>query len=478
MSKMINMEIWNKARTEHGNEIFQAFKDNDTEKFQIAWLAMSETLQNEILQMATTLQGETDVAILASRGIRQLTAEEKEFYQKWADNAKGPKQALTGMENILPKTIVDSVWEGMTKTFPLLDDIGFMEAGALVEILISSTGGVADWGDLCATIKDQLSANFDKIDLAQKKLSAYIPVCNAMLDLGPEWLDNYVRTMLTQALQTALELAIIDGDGDGKPRGMTRASSGATDGVYPRKTPIVVTSFAPEEYGALIAQVAVDRNGQSRAVTEVGLIVNPTDYFTKVMPATTAMNTANVYVGNIFPFPTKVYQSPAVPVGHAVLGIINRYFFALGTGKGGNLEFSDHYQFLEDHRVYRIKLYGNGQPLEDSAFLYLDISGLQPLTFRAQLIGGAAPAMAFAPAMAIEGNLADMSPEKLAALIQDATQLLQSYMDQSAVPPEDTLSTMSKDELTAHATSLGIEVKTAWTKEQIIEAIKAAPPTA
>ena len=34
--------------------------------------------------------------------------------------------------------------------------------------------------------------------------------------------------------------------------------------------------------------------------------------------------------------------------------------------------------FLEDERVYLVKLYGYGMPLDNTAFVYADISGLVP----------------------------------------------------------------------------------------------------
>lgn len=40
-----------------------------------------------------------------------------------------------------------------------------------------------------------LDNGFDVINMKQFKLSGYIPVCKAMLDLGPVWLDRYVRTV-------------------------------------------------------------------------------------------------------------------------------------------------------------------------------------------------------------------------------------------------------------------------------------------
>lgn len=65
--------------------------------------------------------------------------------------------------------------------------------------------------------------------------------------------------------------------------------------------------------------------------------------------------------------------------GKAVLGIAKRYIMAIGTGKGGKIEYSDEYRFLEDERTYLVKLYGTGRPKDNTSFLYLDISNLKPL---------------------------------------------------------------------------------------------------
>ena len=43
------------------------------------------------------------------------------------------------------------------------------------------------------------------------------------------------------------------------------------------------------------------------------------------MPATTQLVNGG-YVHNIFPFPTDVVQSTAVPANHAIMGIAKNYF--------------------------------------------------------------------------------------------------------------------------------------------------------
>jgi hypothetical protein len=59
----------------------------------------------------------------------------------------------------------------------------------------------------------------------------------------------------------------------------------------------------------------------------------------------------------------------------------------IGTAKSGKIEFSDEYKFLEDERVYLIKLYGQGMPLDNNSFAYADISGLVPTIQSVTVVG-------------------------------------------------------------------------------------------
>ena len=79
-------------------------------------------------------------------------------------------------------------------------------------------------------------------------------------------------------------------------------------------------------------------------------------------------------------------QSVYVPEGEAVIGIGRRYFMGIGTSKGGKIEYSDEYRFLEDERVYLIKLYGDGKPLDSTSFLRLDISNLKPTPIKVKVV--------------------------------------------------------------------------------------------
>lgn len=380
---MKNLDTLKAAKAEAFANIGAAVKSGDTDAFAEAFQAWADTLQDAVLAEAQGMVNAADNAVLAGRGVRQLTSEEKTYYNKIMDamRSNDPKQALTIIDDVLPKTVIDSVLEDITEAHPLLAEINFQNTGVLTSIIVSTLDGrhMATWGKLCDEVIKELIGGFDTIDLTQKKLSAFLPVCKAMLEIGPEWLDRYVRAILVEAIANGLEEAIIDGNGLDEPTGMMRNPAGALDPAagYPKLVETVITELTPAVYGGLVAGLAVGPNLLNREVSEVLFIVNPVTFFQKVMPAVTFQNADGTFVQR-WPFPTKVIQSVHVPANKAIIGLGRRYFFGLGTGKAGKIEFSDHYHFLEDERIYLTKLYGNGRPLDATSFKVLSIAGLVP----------------------------------------------------------------------------------------------------
>ena len=150
-----------------------------------------------------------------------------------------------------------------------------------------------------------------------------------------------------------------------------------TGGVYPQKDSITVNALDKVTYGTILSMLSKSPTGRTRTISRVVALVNPVDYFSKVMPATTILLPDGSYRNNVLPFPTDIIQSVGVPEGKMVIGLPQRYFMGVGTTKEGKIEYDDSYKFLEDFRTYIVKLYGTGRPLDDNAFLLLDISDLQ-----------------------------------------------------------------------------------------------------
>lgn len=375
-------DLIEQAKQKFSKNFLAAINSADEEALAECLASFSESLQSALMEEAET--GRNDNAVLASRGVRVLTSQETKYYQELAAamSASDARMALTKLNVVMPETIIDAVMEDIASEFPLLDAIDFRNTTAITKWLYNTQGTQqATWDVLGTNISTELSGAFGEIDLTQCKLTAYMSVGKDFLALGPAWLDRYIRAILAEANGLALENAIVDGDGAKKPIGMTRdLTQGTTSSnvtTYSRKTAIKVTTLDPASYGAILAKLAKSPSGRNRVVKEVILVVNPDDYLTKIMPATTIMTPQGTYMSDVLPFPTKVIQSTGVPAGYAVVGLGNRYFAGMGTGRDGVIEYSDHVQFLEDARVYTTHLYGNGQPLDNNAFQYLDISALE-----------------------------------------------------------------------------------------------------
>ena len=398
----------------------KAIKDGDTDGFYQAFDQMLECIQGELRQEYDTRMGEMrqemDSRILAARGVRQLTTQERDYFQKviTAMKSEDPKQALANVDVVMPETVIDSVFEDLSTNHPLLSAINFIPATGRVRLLVNTNGHQeALWGELCDEIVKELLAGFKEVDSGLMKLTAFLPVCKASLDLGPEWLDRFVRETLYEALAAGLEVGIAVGTGNKMPIGMNRQVGDGVSvkgGVYPEKAKIAVTDLSTDTVGNLLSLLAVDTNGKSRTIRDVLFIVNPQDYYQKVMPATTFLTPNGTYVNDVMPYPMKVIPSGALDRGNAILGLGYRYFAAAGTDKAGRIEYSDHYQFLEDNRVYLIKAYANGRAKDDNAFLYLDISGLRPAVWKVEQVTAPAPS-ANAELSGLKIGAVSLSPE-------------------------------------------------------------------
>lgn len=368
----------------------QAITDNNAEAFQAAFVELCDKIQESVIQEARGIVEEADQRVLAERGVHQLTSKEREYYQKVIDamKAPNPKQAIENLDVVMPFTIVDRVFEELTTNHPLLSKIQFVSVTGLTRIMMNTNGyQKAAWGKLCAEIIQELTSGFREVDVTLDKLSAFLPVCKAMLDLGPEWLDRYVRQVLYEALANGMEDGIVNGTGKDMPIGMMKQVGDTvtvTGGVYPDKTPIKITKFDDIQLGKLASVMAINEKGQQRTVDTLILLVNPSDYFSKVLPAIQRPAPGGGFVSTL-PFAIDVIQSAAVPVNKAVFGMAKLYFAGAGIEKDGRILFSDEYRFLEDERVYLIKTYAHGFAVDNNAFVVLDITNLQPSYYKVEV---------------------------------------------------------------------------------------------
>lgn len=371
-------------------DIMNAIKSGNEKEISKAFENFHNSLVNAMKSDYAEVIQTNDKTILAQRGYRELTSKETKFYEKFIEGAKSsnPKQALTDLlttEGGMPETIIEDVYKDLVEEHPLLSRIKFQNVKYLTKWLLNDhTADKAIWGEINAEITKQIESAFYSIDIIQGKLSAFVVIALDMLDLGPKFLDAYIRTILKEAMACGLEYGIVKGIGvKGEPIGLIRdvsegVSVNSTTG-YPSKTPIKVMSFDIEDYCNLIADNLLKKeNGTIRKLSLVTMLVNPVDYLKKIIPATTVRTVDGTYKNDLFPFPTDVVQSNVLNEGEAILAILPEYFFGVGVSKNASLEYSDEFKFLEDKRVYKSKMFGFGRAEDDNSAILLDISALKP----------------------------------------------------------------------------------------------------
>ncbi len=370
--------------------LMKAFKSGKENEIKQAWNDFHNSIVETVKADYEEALQSNDKNILSQRGFRVLTNAEQKFYEKFIAGAKTstPKQALVDLlttENGMPETIIEDVYKDLVDEHPLLAKVKFQNVKYLTSWLLNDhTPDQAVWGEINAEITKQIESGFKTLNITQGKLSAYLVIPMDMLDLGPAFLDNYIRTILKEVMACGLEYGIIKGKGvKGEPIGLIRniakdVSVNQETG-YPSKEAIPVKDFTPASYGALIGNnLVVKENGKLRKITGVEMIVNPKDYLTKVMPATTVQNANGEYKRDLFPIPTEVIPSIALDEGEAILTILSEYFMGVGSSKEGTIEYSDEFKFLEDKRTYKTKLHAFGRAEDNTSAILLDISGLEP----------------------------------------------------------------------------------------------------
>lgn len=394
---MENMKSKEMQTLELANKIKAAFeKDGQdsgaaSDEISKALVEFAEQKTEEMRDALEAYRASNDTAILASRNIRQQTDAEKKFWKAYgtALETKNVEKAFNGISNAYPESFIIDVTSDIRTQFPLLDAIDF-RAGTLITKVITNAKSIsyATWAPLLSSLSQQMEGAIKVETIENDKLYCLVPVAMDLIQAGPEWIETYVRALMTEAIGCAMQLAIVEGDGDGKPIGMNRDISENAVRVgdaYSVKTPIVVNDLSVNTLDTLYAELCEDEGGRERDVTGAILVCGVKDYYRKVKPALTIINALGVQV---MPEELTVYRVPGMTSDRAVIGLPKKYkAVASFGGKTGAVEISDEAKFNEDLRMHKAKLLAGGRADDNNAFLWLDISNIQPAALPVNVVG-------------------------------------------------------------------------------------------
>lgn len=331
-----------------------------------AMTLFAENIQANVLREAEAFVGDR-TQLQEAAGI-VLNKQERDYFMQVIESG----EAFAGTTELVPVTIINRVMDNLVQAHPLLAQIDMANVGLATEWIFSVGVNPAFWGTLCSDIKQLQDKGFRKVSLSLYKLSAFMPVCKALLDLNsPEWLAQYVITILTESIYIALEGAIVDGTGKEMPVGMRRDAETQTNGEAQPIAAVDIEGLTPQVAGDIMAslsKIEVDTGvtiERTVAPSDVLLMVNPQTYYKELFPNFTVTDMNGNYVQRL-PLPFTLVQASAVPEGEILVGRGKDYFF--GLGRSTQITSSDDVRFIEDERVYLAKMYGNGQPKFKGAF--------------------------------------------------------------------------------------------------------------
>ncbi|QWH76439.1 phage major capsid protein [Bacillus mycoides] len=345
----------------------KATQEGSAEEQSVALNSMIEALATDVRSDILNQVNESmvDRSIMQSRGANVLTSEEMKFFNAVVEEG-GFKSTET-----LPKTTQERIFDDLVEDHPFLQHVGLENLGAVTEFIYGDPEGAAVWGPLFDGIKGQLNATFRKDSISQLKLTAFIPLANDMLKLGPVWVERYVRTMITEAMKVGLERGFVAGTGKNEPIGLLKDPSGSVvDGVYPDKKPVGTLTFEPgrktiNELKGVVKLLAKKLNADGsdadrpkNIAGKVVMVTNPFDTF-DIQASATIQNAAGVYVTSL-PFNPILTESVFVPQGKVLFFVKGQYVAAMGGTEP--IKKYEETLALEDATVYIAKQYATGKP--------------------------------------------------------------------------------------------------------------------
>ncbi|OME59478.1 phage major capsid family protein [Paenibacillus odorifer] len=347
----------------------------DAEKQSTAWNDMQNALVTDLTDTITTQVRDENIdsQILSARGQNVLTSKERKFFNE---------VILTGgfaEDTILPITTQERVFEDLVEEHPLLEVIGLQDMGAVTRFIYADPTKTFAWGKLFGEIKGQVGAAFREEQIGQLKLTAFAAIPKDMLDLGPEWVERYIRTLLVESYSVGLEYGLVNGRGPAQDEPIGLTKNVASNGAVTDKTSSGTLTFAPSQFGEIVSgelhnvikELAVDADGKSRKVlNKVVMVVNPVDAIS--VQARNTIQTSNGQWVTALPYNIQVVESEEIPVGKALFFVKGQYLAVIAGGY--KLNKFDQTLAIEDAMLYTIKQFANGKPKDNKAALLYDLN--------------------------------------------------------------------------------------------------------
>lgn len=332
----------------------------------------------------------------------------------------GEKRAVSGADLTIPEVMLELLRDNLYRYSKLISVVNVRPLTGRARQNIAGTVPEGIWTEMCASL-NELSINFNQIELEGYKVGGFIPICNSILEDSDLSLANEIMDALAQAIGLALDKAILYGTGSKMPLGIaTRLAQATKPGDWGVHAPdwidlhtsnlikINPSGLEPQEFFAQLmlnlgkAQPNYSNGGTFWAMNRSTRM--------QLMSKSITFNAAGAIVaGQMGTMPVEggsIIELPFIPDGDIIGGYGSLY--VLAERAGGQLATSDQVRFIEDQTVFKGTARYDGAPVFGQGFVILNIENVDPTTVVAFAPDTANPADAHLANLAI-GSL-ELSP--------------------------------------------------------------------
>lgn len=332
----------------------------------------------------------------------------------------GEKRAVSGADLTIPEVMLELLRDNLYRYSKLISVVNVRPLTGRARQNIAGTVPEGIWTEMCASL-NELSINFNQIELEGYKVGGFIPICNSILEDSDLSLANEIMDALAQAIGLALDKAILYGTGSKMPLGIaTRLAQATKPGDWGVHAPdwvdlhtsnlikINPSGLTPQEFFAQLmlnlgkAQPNYSNGGTFWAMNRSTRM--------QLMSKSITFNAAGAIVaGQMGTMPVEggsIIELPFIPDGDIIGGYGSLY--VLAERAGGQLAASDQVRFIEDQTVFKGTARYDGAPVFGQGFVILNIENVDPTTVVAFAPDTANPADAHLANLAI-GSL-ELSP--------------------------------------------------------------------
>lgn len=313
--------------------------------------------------------------------------EVKSFLQR-AREMKNQNRSVSGADLLIPTVVLELIRENIAEFSKLYKHINVRRVPGKARQTIMGTIPEAVWTEMCGKI-NELSLNFNAVEVDGYKVGGFIPICNAILEDSDIALASEIISALGKAIGLALDKAILYGTGTKMPLGIvTRLAQASEPENYPGNarpwknlsdTNLLIISGKTD---AALFKELVKASGAAKGKYSSG------NRFWVMSDSTKANLTANalsinaagaIVSGMNESMPViggAIETLDFIPDGVIIGGYGSNYLLA--EREGASMAQSEHVRFLEDQTVFKGTARYDGIPVIAEAFVAIGINGTKP----------------------------------------------------------------------------------------------------